>query len=189
MFCTVSFRACMLVFLVTALPSEAGESESPSSGINACSLLDAETIAKVVGLPVEPGIRTDAGIENSGAYSSTCLWVIRFGGSEVQDPAAPLGGRSFAILNVLTWKSGSGLAGSFLDAFNDAAKNGWIPKVPQVRAFGDRALWWGDGLAVASADVSFGLSVYAPALETAYSGEFEESLAPEILRHLAEPNK
>lgn len=189
MFRTSPFYACMLAPLMVALPSVAAEHDPLIGQINACSLLDAETITKVVGLPVEPGIRTDAGWEISGAYSSTCLWVIRFGGSELHDPAAPLGGRSFAILNVLTWKAGSGLAGSFLDAFDDAAKKGWIPKVPQVREFGDRALWWGDGLAVATADVSFGLSIFAPALEPAYSGEFEESLTPDILRHLAERKK
>ncbi len=178
------FLGCLLTTLVAAVPSAAAERDSPVSGINACSLLDAEAITKVVGLPVEPGIRRDSGRESNGSYSSTCLWVIRFAGSEVLDPDAPLGGRSFAILNVLTWRAGSGLSGSFLDAFQEAARTGLIPSVPEARAFGDRALWWGDGLAVAVADVSFGLSIYTPALEHAYPGEFEESLAPEILRNL-----
>lgn len=189
MFRKATFTLCILSLLATALPSAGAGRDSPISGINACSLLDAETITKVVGLPVEPGVRRDTGRETSGAYSSTCLWVIRFAGSEVHDPDAPLGGRGFAILNVLTWQTGSGLAGTFLDAFHDAAKTGLIPSVPEARPFGDRALWWGDGMAVAVADVSFGLSIYTPALEPAYPGEFEESLTPEILRQLAEQKK
>jgi len=178
------FLACLLATLVVAVPSAAAERESPLNGVNACSLLDAEAITKVVGLPVEPGIRRDSGREKNGSYSSTCLWVIHFAGSEAPDPDAPLGGRSFAILNVLTWQAGSGLAGTFLDAFQEAAKTGLIPSAPEARTFGDRALWWGDGLAVAIGDVSFGLSIYTPAVEHAYPGEFEESLAPEILRNL-----
>lgn len=152
--------------------------------MDACALLQSAEITATLGLPAEPGIRRDAGMESNGAYSSTCVWMVRFGGTEAASPNAPLGGRSFVILNAMQWPAGSGLARTFLEAFHTAAEAGEIPSRPEPRSFGDEALWWGDGLAVVSGDVGFGLSVFAPALEAEYPGFYEEQLAPKVVDRL-----
>lgn len=156
----------------------------PPPDIDACSLLESNEITEVIGLPADPGIRRDAGLQADGSYSSTCLWVVKFGGNEIEDPSAPLGGRSFVILNAIQWPAHSGLARTFLEDFFKAAEIGEIPSTPESRKFGDDALWWGDGLAVVRGDVSFGLSAFVPAVEIDYPGAFEESLAPHIIRRL-----
>ena len=102
------------------------------------------------------------------------------------DQPAFLRGRSYVILNAMRWPEGRGLADTFLQAFRDAAAIGEIPSAPASRDYGDAALWWGDGLAVRAGDVSFGLSVVLPHAERGYPGEFEERLAPAILRQIAE---
>lgn len=151
--------------------------------IDACTLLSAAEISKAIGLPVDKGSRKDAGFQSNGSYSSACVWVIQPDKAMTHDPSAPLGGRSFVILNAMQWPAGSGLARTFLQAFHDAAANGDIPSKPVPRKFGDEALWWGDGLAVRKRDVSFGVSVFIPGPKSKRA-LFEEQLAPHILRRL-----
>src|SRR5690606_41909354 len=104
--------------------------------------------------------------------------------------SAPASSRrpSFVMLNAMQWPVGKGLAGRFLQEFRDAAAHGELPSSPLPRDIGDEALWWGDGLAVRKADVSFGLSVFIPHLKSAAKrppGMFEEQLAPYILKRLS----
>jgi hypothetical protein len=153
--------------------------------IDACALLVPGEIATVIGLPVKPGVRRDAGLVSNGSYSSACVWEVDAGTSGPADPQAPLGGKSFVILNAMQWPTGSGLAHTFLDSFRQAAADGTIPGKPSARDFGDAALWWGDGLAVCKGDVSFGISVFLPtSAARPPKGVFEEQLAPRILRRL-----
>lgn len=152
--------------------------------IDACALLAPAEISQIVGLPVETGVRRDAGYETNGSYSSTCVWAVKRGTAAPEDRTAPLGGRSFVILNAMRWPDGSGLARSFLEAFHEAARNGELPGKPSARDFGDEALWWGDGLAVRKRDVGFGISVFMPGAASNHPGEFEAQLAPKILRRL-----
>jgi hypothetical protein len=157
---------------------------TPAASIDACALLTDRDIAQVIGLPVDAGARKDDGAAADGSYSSTCVWNIRVAGAPPADPNAPLGGKTFVILNAIRWPTGSGLAHRFLEGFRTAAAKGDIPHQPSPRKFGDEALWWGDGLAVREQDVSFGVSVFGPAIKAGFPGDFEERLAPKILRRL-----
>jgi len=108
--------------------------------IDACALLLPSEISAVIDLPVDAGRREDLGIEPNGSYSSACVWLIKLD-KRVADPAAPLNGQSFVILNAMQWPAGSDLARTFLDAFRSAATKGEIPGKPSPREFGDEALW------------------------------------------------
>ncbi len=158
--------------------------------IDACALLDAADIQKALGVPVATGSKRDAGREANGAYSSACVWMLKGENDRPIDRSAPLGGRSFVILNAQRWPPGSAGARSFLDAFREASASGVLPKQPSSRRFGDEALWWGDGLAVRRRDVSFGISVFTPrdtaARANAPPGEREGRLASAILARLAD---
>jgi hypothetical protein len=154
--------------------------------IDACSLLQRSQISQVVGVTVGGPQRKDAGLEPDGSYSSTCLWELQIGLPDAGNANAPLHGKSFVILHVMQWPTGSGLAQSFLESFREAALTGDIPGKTEPRNFGDEALWWGDGLAVRKHDVSFGLSVFVPGKRADHPGAFEERLAPYILTRLDE---
>jgi hypothetical protein len=157
--------------------------------IDACALLDAASIQKVLGVPVEQGTRRDSGIESNGAYSSACVWVLSGDSGKPPDPKAPLGGRRFVILNALRYPNGSEGAKTYLEEFRKASESGVIANAPSARSFGDEALWWGDGLAVRLRDVSFGISVFVPRPATGEPGEREGQLARTVLARLAEQNK
>jgi len=161
---------------------------APATMIDACTLLLPSEIAEVIGFAVDVGIRKDAGFAADGSYSSACVWTVDVSQPPAFDANAPLGGQSFVILHVIRWPAGSGLARTFLESFRAAAASGEIPAQPVARDYGDEALWWGDGLAVRSADVGFGVSVFLPALARKSTGAHEERLAPAILRRLAEPS-
>jgi hypothetical protein len=152
--------------------------------VDACALLTPAEVTQVIGLPVSSGVRRDQGLQPNGSYSSTCVWTINIDLEEPKNPRAPLGGRSFVILNAIQWPAGSGLARTFLEGFHAAAANGEIPSKPVPRKFGDEALWWGDGLAVRVEDVSFGLSVFMPKKKAPRPGHYEEQLAPRIVERL-----
>jgi hypothetical protein len=157
----------------------------PALTINACSLLGRDEIAQVIGLPVKAGVRKDDGLVSNGAYSSACVWEVDVENPNRDNPQAPMGGKSFVILNAMRWPAGSGLAHTFLDSFRQAEIDHDIPGKTSPRKFGDDALWWGDGLAVYKGDVSFGLSVFLPPSDKRPpKGVFEERLAPQILRRL-----
>lgn len=161
-------------------------STARAATVNACSLLSPPQISRAVGLPVDAGVRRDEGYQENGSYSSACVWTIRRNGATPANPAAPLGGKSFVILNVIQWPAGSGLARTYLEDFRAASASGVIAGKPIPRSFGDEALWWGDGLAVRRRDVSFGVSVFTPGMAARRLGEREEQLAPYILRQLDE---
>jgi hypothetical protein len=177
-----TMAGCMLC--AQADPTSAMSPSSTAVEVDACSLLTAAEISEVIGVPVDSGVRRDQGLQQNGSYSSACVWTMRLEGEAAPNPAAPLGGKSFVILNAMQWPVGSGLARTFLEAFHAAAATGEISSKPTPREFGDEALWWGDGLAVRKGDVSFGLSVFMPNSKPQRPGAFEEQLAPHILRRL-----
>lgn len=158
--------------------------QAKAEPMDACALLNPSEITAVINVPVEAGVRRDIGAMADGTYGSTCLWTVRLAEPAPENPAAPLGGKSFVILNVIRWPAGAGLAHTFLDSFRSAAQRGELPAPPSPRKFGDDALWWGDGLAIARKDVAFGISVFIPASKPARPGIREEQLAPRILARL-----
>ncbi len=174
-------RLAQLLCLCTAL---LGVSHASAAEIDACSLLLAAEISAVLDLPADAGLRRDEGVVPQGAYSSACVWTVRPESAAADDPDAPLGGKSFVILNAMQWPAGSGLARTFLEAFRSAAARGEIASQPVPRDFADEALWWGDGLAFRRGDVSVGISVFVPSRRAARAGHFEEQLAAHILRRL-----
>lgn len=185
--CTMLAAICALASWPVAAHADGGTDVSTGrvAPANACALLSTGAILQATGFSAHEGVRLDSGYEPDGSYSSTCVWTLeREAGS---DRTAALGGRSFVILNVMQWPEGSGLAKTFLQAFHEAAARGEIPGEPIPRDFGDAALWWGDGLAVRTGDVSFGLSVVMPGMATDAPGEREELLIPEILQRLENP--
>lgn len=131
--------------------------------INACSLLTPDEVAEVIGVTVDSGSRRDDGwVDNDtmhGVYSSTCFWRAT-ADRNMADPNLSMGGASYAILNVFSWPPGSQEAGSFLQKFRDAAESNLIPSKPVPVKIADEALWWGDGVAVKSGTVAFGISVH-----------------------------
>ncbi|MEJ1966804.1 MAG: hypothetical protein WDO56_36790 [Gammaproteobacteria bacterium] len=175
--------------LLDAAPFSTALAQVSATPIDACTLLDAADIHKVLGVPVEKGTRRDSGLESNGAYSSACVWMLESERGLPKDPSAPLGGKSFVILNALRYPQGSGGARTYLEAFREASASGVLPARPSARQFGDEALWWGDGLAVRRRDVSFGISVFLQrAASTAthgQPGEREGRLAKTILARLA----
>jgi len=173
-------RGAITLLLMLALPLSA----ATAPRIDACALLDPAQIARVIGQEVDPGVRQDAGLESNGAWSSSCVWGLTAERGAPRNPAAPLGGRSFVILNAMQWPVGSGRAHEFLDSFREAAASGVLASEPSPRKFGDEALWWGDGLAVRKRDASFGLSVHMPRTPPRDRGVWEERLAPLVLSQI-----
>jgi hypothetical protein len=184
-----SLAVCVLVLLSAAAPSRADEPARAAEKIDACTLLLAPEIERVIGVKVDSGERRDEGPSSDGSYSSTCVWKIRTSNPAPPDSAAPLGGASFVILNAIRWPAGSGLARGFLEGFRAAAARGDIMHTPIPKSLGEEALWWGDGLAVREHDVSFGISVFSQAGKAKYRGFFEERLAPRVLGRIDHPDK
>ena len=174
-------RRAPWLLLASSAPLFAAPVASP---IDACALLEPAQIASVIGQAVDAGVRRDAGLETNGAWSSSCVWTLSAERSLPADHSAPLGGRSFVILNALQFPVGSGRAHEFLDSFREAAASAVLPRAPAARTVGDEALWWGDGLAVRRRDTSFGLSVHLPRARPAVAGAFEEKLAPLVLKRI-----
>ncbi len=187
--CEVAVIALSFGFLNHAPAVNAEPRATGVLQLDACTLLEPAEISEVVGLPVHPGIRQDVGYESDGSYSSACLWAIKARKETSQPGTSTSLDRSFAILHVMNWPSGSGQSAKYLQAFRDAALQGEIPSDPVPRDVGDEALWWGDGLAVRQGDTGFGISVLLAGSETGEPGAFEEILAPFVLRRLAEKEK
>ena len=146
---------------------------------NACSLISPADIASVTGGQVMVGERNDSGAVDQGGYSATCLWKID-GLSKLQKEGEPFGGAPFVMLNTIDWPAGSGMAKKYVEDFRDAAKQDLIPSTPvEVKTIGDDSLFWGDGVAVAKGDVSFGISVHVGTDKKAEQ-QMEETLARKI---------
>ena len=113
-----------------------------------------------MGQNVEPGQRTDNGFTSAGANSTTCLWAVPLPPGTTPDVMKSLGGRSFAILNVMHWPGGPNDAKKFLESFHEAFEAHAISSKPvAVQVGADEALWWGDGVAARKQGISFGISV------------------------------
>lgn len=156
----------------------------PPAPINPCLLVTAGEVAAVMGQAVEPGRLTQNGITRDGANSTTCLWTVALPLGVVPDPTKSLGGRSFAILNVMNWPDGPTGARKFLEGFRSAFAHNAINSRPVDIAIGaDEALWWGDGVAARKGGVSIGMSV-ASGGDRALRRPKAESLARLIVQRL-----
>jgi hypothetical protein len=176
-----------LAFVLLASSSGMAQTAQPPApaAIDPCALLTAAEVAAAVGQPVEPGQRTDNGITRDGANSTTCLWQVALPAGIAPDPRRSLGGRSFAILNVMNWPDGPAGARKFVDGFRSAFAEDAISSKPVDLEIGaDEALWWGDGVAARLNGVSIGMSV-ASAGDRAMRRPKAEGLARLIVRRLA----
>lgn len=155
--------ACALVFAAAVLGcSGPGGADSPPVAVAACGLLTNLEVGEVLGQAVAPGFAIDNGATGEGAYSTTCLWVARPTGEEIEtsDPSLRFGGRSYVMLNTMRWQNGEKDARIFLDSFIKASAEHAIDTKPvKIDIGADDALWWGDGVAGREGDVSFGVSV------------------------------
>jgi hypothetical protein len=167
-----------LAALVAGLTLAGARAEAPAQ--DACALIAEDAVAAVVGGKVETAERKDSGTTDDGAYSSTCLWMVTGGPPLPAKPNAPFEGRSFAMLNTISWPAGSGMAKKYLEDFRDAAKQDLIDQTPVSVQAGDEALWWGDGVAFRRGDVSFGVSVHVGTDKKAEQA-MEEALAKKIV--------
>jgi hypothetical protein len=171
-----------LVAIALAGPAAA---QSGPEAIDPCTLLTADEVSAVIGRSVEPGRYTSNGLTRDGAASTTCLWQVALPAGVAPDPSKSLGGRSFAILNVMNWPGGPTDAGKFLDSFRTAFADHEIASEPvAVQVGADEAIWWGDGVAGRKGGVSFGISV-ASAGDRAARKPKAESLARRIVQRLA----
>lgn len=177
-----------VALLLSSVIAHAQSAVSTVPPIDACALLSPADIRGAVALEVAGGERRDDGLTRQGAYSSSCVWEIKYSEPPPVNLSAPLGGRHFIILNAMQWPVGQDLAGTYLEAFRGAAQGGDLPQQPAARDFGDEALWWGDGLAARQGDVSFGLSVFIPGKRAQLGSQLEERLAPLILQRLSAPS-
>jgi hypothetical protein len=171
----------MLLLGIVVYPAEncAGAAEEAVVGtIDACELLPASAIQRALKRKTGEPQRTDSGYVAGGAYSSTCFWTITLSAS------TGVRKRNLVILHVMRWPRG--MAGTFLDQFYSAARNGELPRQPVPRKIGDDALWWGDGIAVRKGDVSFGVSILVEGISLEESGRLEESLARQVLRSVGD---
>ena len=152
-----SVLTAALAALAFAAPARAQE---PSMAIDPCRLLSVEEVSAVMGEKVQDGQLLDNGFTRDGAYSTTCLWTGSLPEGVAEDAAKPLGGRPFAMLNVMNWLGGPDFARKFLTDFEEACEAHEIPTPPVAVDVGaDEALWWGDGVAAREGGVSIGVSV------------------------------
>jgi hypothetical protein len=173
------FRHCWFRLLVVIACGSAGAAEDEVVGtIDACSLLPTTAIHEALKREVNEPQRSDSGYVAGGAYSSTCMWTVSL------DSSAGASKRRIVILHAMRWPRGK--AGTFLEQFYEAAKNGELPRKPVPRKIGDDALWWGDGVAVRKGDVSFGMSVLVEGIGLEESGRIEEALAQQVLRKVGD---
>jgi hypothetical protein len=130
------------------------------AAIDPCGLLTADEVSAAMERSVESGRFADNGVTKDGARSTTCLWAVALPPGVAPDPSRSLGGREFAILNVIHWPGGPSDAQKFLDGFRSAFEQGHISSNPVDLDIGaDEALWWGDGVAARRGGVSIGMSV------------------------------
>jgi hypothetical protein len=170
--------AIALLGLALVGSSGAGAAD-PAHPVDACALLTADDVSAVVGAKVEAGQKNDAGQVDGGGYSATCLWKVAGAPVASAAPEAPFEGARFAMLNTITWPSGSGLAQKYLADFYQAAKDNLIDNTPVPVKIGDDALWWGDGVAARKGDVSFGVSTHV-GNDKAGERAMEEALARKV---------
>ena len=178
--CLNGLSSAVIGVLVLLAPAAGTSSTRSPRPINACSLLMTGELSSLLGMPVEAGVRQDAGLTSTGAYSSTCIWKVRNARLQLHDPNASLGGADFAILDVFSWSSRSG-AETVLQSFRSAGQTHLIPMQPVTLDIGDDSLWWGDGVAVRRGAVSFGVSVVLESADRDKRRMWEESLAKKIL--------
>lgn len=173
----------LAVFAAFAVAGGAVAAE-PVKHLDACSLISPADVAAVTGGTAGTGERNDAGDTDQGGYSSTCVWKLEGLPKLPEKQDAPFGGASFAMLNTIVWPAGTALAKKYVNDFWDAAKQDLIPSNPiAIKGIGEDALFWGDGVAVAKGDISFGVSVHVGTDKKAEQA-MEEALAKKIVPKL-----
>jgi hypothetical protein len=180
-------QGALMVFAVLAADTGAFGADAPKvAELDACSLIAPAAVTAVTGGTIDKSERNDSGETNEGGgYSSTCIWKID-GLPKVpakEGAPEPFGGAPFAMLNTIVWPAGSGLAKKYVNDFRDAAKQNLIDATPIPVKAGDDALFWGDGVAVAKGDISFGVSVHVGTDKKAEQA-MEEALAKKIVSKL-----
>jgi hypothetical protein len=175
----------LAAFAAFGISAGANAADAPKvAALDACSLIAPADVAAVTGGKIARGERNDSGETNEGGgYSSTCIWIVDGLAKLPETQDAPFGGASFAMLNTIVWPSGSGLAKKYVNDFRDAAKQDLIDATPIPVKAGDDALFWGDGVAVAKGDISFGVSVHVGTDKKAEQA-MEEALAQKIVPKL-----
>ncbi len=176
---------------IAATAGKAQAAGGQNAPINACALLADDEVSAAVGAKVTPGERRDAGEVGGkgdyaplGTYSSTCFWQFSADAVGDDNPTLPMGGKRFAILNVMVWPAGGDDSAKFLQSFRDAFKHDIIPSDPIPVDIGDEGLWWGDGVASRKANKSFGVSVFLQNGDKASQRKMEEGLARKIVGRL-----
>jgi hypothetical protein len=153
-------RPALLTALLGASFALAATAQAAPEPVDPCALLSAVEVSAALGRPVEAGRYADNGVTRDGARSTTCLWAVNLPPGVAPDPTKSLGGREFAILNVIAWPGGPSDARKFLDGFRTAFSHGEISSQPvDIKIGADEALWWGDGVAARLGSVSIGMSV------------------------------
>jgi hypothetical protein len=180
---SLAAKTLPLILALCLAPALAGAQDTPKH-VDACALLSADEVSAITGLKVAPGRRSDSGVTNQGAYSSTCLWAAPLAEDEEPDSSLPLGGASFAILNVTTWPGGAADAKKYVQDFRDSAEANLIDHKPVELQVGDEAVWWGSGVAVRKNAVSFGISVHLTEGDKSAHRGMEETLARKIVAKL-----
>ena len=181
-------QGALIVFAALAAGTGAYGADAPKvAELDACSLIVPADVAAVTGGTIAKSERDDSGETNEGGgYSSTCIWKID-GLAKVpavkEGAPEPFGGQAFAMLNTIVWPAGSGLAKKYVNDFRDAAKQDLIDATPVPVKAGDDALFWGDGVAVAKGDISFGVSVHV-GIDKKAEQAMEEALAQKIVPRL-----
>jgi hypothetical protein len=155
--------------------SEKSVAEAGPGQINACDMISAAEIQRVIGVPVREVQRQDDGITRDGTYSSTCFF------NTSEDPER---GGTYAILNAQIWPEGSAGPEHFLESFYEAAEEHVIPAPPIELPYGDRSVHWGDGVAVMVGNMSFGISVRHSSPDRSIRRLMEEMLAKQILENM-----
>lgn len=183
---TLSRAVFLSIVLAGAVCSSLPGAAQPGPAvIDPCKLLMPAEVSAVLGQPVEPAQFTDNGVTSDGARSTTCLWRLALPPGTAPDPRKALGGRAFAILNVMNWPGGPRDARKFLESFRSAFAHGDIGSQPVAIEIGaDEALWWGDGVAARRGGVSFGMSVASAGDRTARRPK-AEGLARRIVARLS----
>ncbi len=154
-----SLAVAFACFLPAVSCAQAPQAAAPGA-INPCTLLTDAEVSDVMGLKVQAGRPFDNGVTGDGAFSTTCVWAVALDPNSIPDTTKPLGGASFAILNILNWPGGPTDAQKYLDSFQGAFDQKVINSQPvPVEVGADQSLWWGDGVAGRKDGVSFGISV------------------------------
>ena len=180
--------AIVLCILLAACSGEDEQTSIDSGGprlVDACTLLQTEEIAAVLGVKIEPGKQghSTEGSATSGRLSS-CSWESADDPAQT-DAVAALKDKRYVNLMVWTWPAGSNGASNYMDGMRTAANQNDVPQPSEV-AIGDDALYFpSQGLHVRKQDANFTLSVTGlKQSDQTEIGKLHEALAKHVIERL-----